>query len=581
MMQLLRKILHSLRPTLLLFLLVGAALCLWCSNHRAIACWNIVETQCFSQNPVPLNWGANGWQHPTPSNRYWKRWPNYPFDYVTISAPSWDWQREYFDDHMCADEIGQALWCAGYPRGNDPRYTNYPPRDTAYVTYGPIDLSQAVHGGCTFYLYSRSEIAHDSLFWGLTTAQRIHQNHDSVYIAGTFSQVMPDIEFQQHVMDFSQLHRIGTTDTVSLLGRSQVWVYWRFWSDANTNVDIGSFIDNVTISWDDGGIDLAAQCGSGAINHMDGTPDNTLQAGDTVFTSLPYTTCSGDSASVYPPFRAVVLMDTMVIQDTMISDARQGVTYTLNTHPWVLSPDTHRIYMVLDSMNADSEVNESNDTCSFTFVVPRPHPAPSFTWIAPLDSIEYGDLTATLRWEAYDDPSLPQPATLSFFSSTQNLGCQGVPVPGGTARPVIDGEDSLVWNLAQYYYGRILYVFVRVHDAYNDTCIYAPYPIVRRPSSAVGDGIQNLIPDHFYLDQNYPNPFNPTTELRFGLAKSGHTALRVYDLLGREVVTLVNGERSAGIYTVMFDGSKLPSGLYLYSLTAPEGTQSRKMMLMK
>jgi hypothetical protein len=521
--------------------------------------------------------------HPTQSNRYWKRWPNYPYDSPTNSSPSWDWQREYFDDHMCPEAVGQSIWCAGFPRSNDPRYSNYPPNDTAYVVYGPVDLSQAVAGGCSFYLYSRSEIAHDSIFWGLTTIpppnwkMHLAQYHDSIYIAGSFSQVMDNVEFQQHVMDFSRVHRIGTLDTVSLLGRSAVWVYWRFKADANTNVNTGSFIDNISISWDDGGQDISALCGT--INHLDGTINSNPEFGDTAYAALTWTTCPG-GIQQYPPFRAVVMMDTMVIQDTIISDAVQGMTYTLNTHRWVMSSDTHRIYMRMDSLDQVPETNEANDSCGFTYTVPRPTPPAAFNWVAPLDSNLTGDQSVTLRWECYDDPLYP--ASLSFFSSTLNVGCQGIAVPGGSNRPCIDGPDSLVWDLRQYNYGRVLWVYVRIHDAHNDTCMYAPFPVIRRHGeTAVGDGTQSLIPDHFFLDQNYPNPFNPKTELRYGVAKGGAVTLKVFDLLGREAAVLYHGEQSPGTYMITFDGDKLPSGLYLYRLTTPEGTQTRKMMLMK
>ena len=575
MMPKLRRFLQRLRPSALLVLLAGAGLFLWSANHSAFACWNIVETQCFSQDPIPQIWG-NGINHPIPSNRYWKHWPNYPND--PASWPSWDWQREYFDDHMCPNDVAQALWCAGWPRSNDPRYNFYPPWDSAYVTYGPIDLSQAVAGGCSFYFFNRTEVAHDSLFWGVTTVQTMHTAHDSAYLAGTYSGIMPgQTQFQLRYIDFAHLYRIGTTDTVSLLGRSPVWVFWRFWSDGNANTtNIGSFLDNVQISWDDGGMDLDAL--SGSLYHMDGTPNGFPAAGDSSYGSLSWLSCPGGIPN-YPTFRAVVLNDTSVVLDTMIVGATQGMSASLLTRPWVLSPDTHYVRLVLDSMNDVNEVDETNNVATFMYVVPPVYPPPSFNWITPSDSIVYADRSVTLRWEAYDDPNFP--ATLSFFHSTTPSGCAGLGVENGRDILVADGVDSLVWDLTQFNYERILNVYVRVHDAHHDTCMYAPHPVVRRHSAGTDDNAGSLIPDHFYLNQNYPNPFNPTTDIRFGVARSGHVTLRIFDLLGREVVTLVNADRSPGNYSIAFDGSKLPSGLYLYSLTTPEGTQSRKMMLMK
>ena len=85
----------------------------------------------------------------------------------------------------------------------------------------------------------------------------------------------------------------------------------------------------------------------------------------------------------------------------------------------------------------------------------------------------------------------------------------------------------------------------------------------------------------FSLGQNYPNPFNPSTMISYQLPVSGVVTLIVYDLLGREVATLVNEYKPAGRYEVKFDGYQLSSGVYLYKLTAGEYTAARKLTLMK
>lgn len=88
-------------------------------------------------------------------------------------------------------------------------------------------------------------------------------------------------------------------------------------------------------------------------------------------------------------------------------------------------------------------------------------------------------------------------------------------------------------------------------------------------------------PIGFHLEQNYPNPFNPTTKIRFSLQRSGETTLKVFDLLGREVATLVSGSLLAGVYETTFDASMLSSGSYFYRLVTGAGVQTRKMMLIR
>jgi hypothetical protein len=89
------------------------------------------------------------------------------------------------------------------------------------------------------------------------------------------------------------------------------------------------------------------------------------------------------------------------------------------------------------------------------------------------------------------------------------------------------------------------------------------------------------LPRRFALEQNYPNPFNPTTEIRFELMHDGKTILKVFDVLGREVQTLVNGQLRTGEHKVQFDGANLPSGIYFYRLEAGNSHAVKKMVMIK
>ncbi len=85
----------------------------------------------------------------------------------------------------------------------------------------------------------------------------------------------------------------------------------------------------------------------------------------------------------------------------------------------------------------------------------------------------------------------------------------------------------------------------------------------------------------YRLMQNFPDPFNPTTTIQFSLPHESHVILKVYDLLGQEVQTLVNDTRTAGTYNVNLDGSKLSSGVYFYTLQAGEFVQTKKMLVLR
>jgi hypothetical protein len=96
------------------------------------------------------------------------------------------------------------------------------------------------------------------------------------------------------------------------------------------------------------------------------------------------------------------------------------------------------------------------------------------------------------------------------------------------------------------------------------------------PTSA-GEPVSS--PVQFSVEQNYPNPFNPSTRIRFSLDEASRVVLRVYDVLGREVATLRDGEMEPGWHEVEFDASGLASGIYVYRLVAGNRSESRKFVL--
>ena len=93
--------------------------------------------------------------------------------------------------------------------------------------------------------------------------------------------------------------------------------------------------------------------------------------------------------------------------------------------------------------------------------------------------------------------------------------------------------------------------------------------------------ISTTIPDGYSLSQNYPNPFNPSTKIGFAIPSNGLVTIKVYDVSGREVTTLVNERLNAGIYSVDFDGGSLASGLYFYTLETAGHRETKKMILLK
>jgi hypothetical protein len=120
-----------------------------------------------------------------------------------------------------------------------------------------------------------------------------------------------------------------------------------------------------------------------------------------------------------------------------------------------------------------------------------------------------------------------------------------------------------------------------VTDASGDS---AYYYLIRAYVSFGSVGVRQTVelqPATFNLGQNYPNPFNPSTRIQFVLPSRNFVTLKVYDMIGRDVATLVNGFKDAGSHEVLFDASHLPSGIYVYRITANNFVETKKLVLIK
>ncbi|GBD86624.1 starch binding domain protein [bacterium BMS3Abin03] len=93
--------------------------------------------------------------------------------------------------------------------------------------------------------------------------------------------------------------------------------------------------------------------------------------------------------------------------------------------------------------------------------------------------------------------------------------------------------------------------------------------------------LENLTPVRYDLQQNYPNPFNPSTKIRYTIPEPGLVTLKVYNLLGQEVATLINEEQTSGVYEVTFDAKTMASGIYFYTLNTGKFVSTKKMILLK
>ena len=123
---------------------------------------------------------------------------------------------------------------------------------------------------------------------------------------------------------------------------------------------------------------------------------------------------------------------------------------------------------------------------------------------------------------------------------------------------------------------------IRAKDVQNLYSVYSDIESIRiELNHKVTDANELNTDKEFRVYQNYPNPFNPSTKINFSIPTSEFVTLKVNDMLGKEVATLINEERPTGNYVVKFDASRLSSGIYFYTLKAGNYTQTKKLILIK
>jgi hypothetical protein len=132
-----------------------------------------------------------------------------------------------------------------------------------------------------------------------------------------------------------------------------------------------------------------------------------------------------------------------------------------------------------------------------------------------------------------------------------------------TAGQLINGQQVIVWSV--------------IDGSSNKTALQ----IQSKVNSPTGVNEAPVVVDEFVLEQNYPNPFNPSTTISFMLQENQFVTLKVFNAIGEEVSTLVNGNLNQGIHSVNFNANGLSSGYYLYRLESGGQIQVRKMMLLK
>lgn len=298
----------------------------------------------------------------------------------------------------------------------------------------------------------------------------------------------------------------------------------------NININAGS-VDSVSNSW------TPTSAGVYTLKYVGALATDSNRANDTVVTTvnvLPSTPIIASSGYCRNGLN-INLLDLQTIRDSIVVNVPNALT-------------------VLDvNVLVDTMTHTWDSDCSFQLL----HLGGSVALITN----EGGSGDNFIHTLLNDSASIPissgtPPFTGSFRPESPLAAMNGLNVNGAWTLQISDGAGGDTGFLKAW-------------------CITLVY-------YTITGGIQTVtIPNYYSLSQNYPNPFNPTTKISYTLPKAGNVELKVYDLLGREVATLVNETKQPGMYSVDFNASNLASGVYFYSIKANDFSAVKKMILVK
>jgi len=205
--------------------------------------------------------------------------------------------------------------------------------------------------------------------------------------------------------------------------------------------------------------------------------------------------------------------------------------------------------------------------------------------------------------EGYCSPHNPLYIDPIGLSQRPDVGTTGIIIYNGSQLPELNGKllyssastgkvflctlgnqphndtiisKSLFWTFTNDF----VVTMKQEQDGYIYATLYSSGTLIRIKHYVNGI-ISNSLHENFSLEQNYPNPFNPATSISFTIPKENFVSLKIYDVLGKEVQTLVNGNKVPGDYKIKWDASNFPSGVYFYKLTVNNQSIEKKMVLIK
>ncbi|MCF7810943.1 T9SS type A sorting domain-containing protein [bacterium] len=571
--------------------------------------WHIMLNESFNRDPRNNTWP---WRTPGPGGTFinWyhnpRNWPSPPSLRPQTNC-SWGLQDEYFNTQVTPDADEQAaIWCA-YATEAGPNNPQWPDEDeywnnsNAWAIWGPFSLEDAISAKLSYWYWIEAEnLTDDSLSVVICLEDALLSSGVSFRTGAGFGNThnSPIEDWVRREVLAESLMVSG--QNVSYLGEEEVFIAFVWQSDGQHHNGTGAYIDDVIVAWDDGLFDLRHTFMYYGFPVEEDSIYWTTRAPklyDEVLLRLSYEVVGSNDWT--DPFTIDCYIDDELFYRERV-ETRQGdldtTYYSTTDNFWVADSGEHIIRWELDTPIDDGgsieESNEGNNVRE-TICEVEWNPKPQFEILTPeTDSIEvmlgvpyevHWTISDSNEWDQYFDVFLFATHDSSGYSDDQQIIYEEHWCSFFIGAAVQSGEHISYFTpqLPQDTVGSVIYFAGVATDGFpaNYTFAFAPGSILVIPYNDVSDR-ESVEITEYMLEPAYPNPFNRMLTGAYMLPKAGSIQLDVFDLAGRRVAILGEGEKSAGHHLFTWQPSSIPGGVYLIKLNTQGGSFTQKIVYM-
>ncbi len=605
---------------ILLLIVVTFALC----AGDLFAELQIILNEHFDRNPEMHNWP---WTTPAEDGEVY-HWAantqNWNTHLLMPKTPcGWGWQDHVFNSRVLQDEDYEgSLWCAfstrdgpqnpQWPADDGQPIEYYWPNMNAWAIWGNFDLTDAVAGKVAYWIkIDMGAFSYDSL-----SVVAGAGDNAAVTDGDDFREVTPQGksynhntggDWQLHSVYFDSLTLDG--EEFSIIGRDSCWVAFVWHSNNSLENGFGAFVDDIILAWDDGLMDIApSEQKFGYEVNEDSTTWLSQQpkAYNEVYLGVNWEAVGSDELT--PEFTISLFID----DDLFYSENREvlgniDTTYFTQTDEmWYADTGSHVIRWEFDINDDVGESREGNNTI-YQIVNIAWDPIPNFAILSPITGLSSvaRNYDFDVDWTVADSASETTIFSVLFYWTKDTSGWIDDPIKMYEDYNYIledfqygEGEHTFKFDLNDYpepelddegekihlpntlTEGDQIYIVGSAVDESPGNTVYAIAPGYKTVGPVSAPGIDPFTPQDYSLANAYPNPFNKAISVVYTTPVAGDVLLRVFDLSGRQVETLVSGNVSAGSHTVSWSPNGVPGGVYMLQLDAGGHNFVRKAVYM-